>query len=98
MRDLHDHAGAVGGLTSDPAPTESLTARQRAAFAEAGTTLLNASLSHLDAGDQAAFWSAVRLAYNRPYNAAAPLRDEPVRLPALDAGLAPPPDLGLPMV
>ncbi|WP_407528020.1 hypothetical protein [Methylobacterium oryzisoli] len=97
MQDLLDGTAAAGQLTNSPAAAESLTAKQRAAFAAAGRALLDGCLSHLEDEEQAAFWSAIRLCYNRPYSPPEPMVPEigSVVLPVADIPV--PADIGPPL-
>ncbi|ACA20970.1 hypothetical protein M446_6720 [Methylobacterium sp. 4-46] len=86
MQALHDHDLSDQGLAGARAPIESLTAKQRAAWASAGEALLAGCLSHLSAEEREAFWIAVRLCYNRPYNAPDAAPRAPVLVPPPEAG------------
>ncbi|ACL62379.1 hypothetical protein [Methylobacterium nodulans] len=93
MQEFNEHVTDGGRFTSVPVPIEHLTVSQRDAYAEAGEALLNQRLSRFDPDKRDAYWSAVRLCYNRPYNDATPLG-----VPAMpEAAVLLPSAVGLPL-
>ncbi|MFE1602053.1 hypothetical protein [Methylobacterium sp. ID0610] len=84
-----------GQLAADTCPDGHLSARQRAEYAEAGRALLDGCIGHLDDDARAAFWSAVRRCYNRPYNDAPPARSAAAAVAPEPICAGPPARIGL---